>query len=547
MKYYFTLFFYIYLATLTAQHEVLDSRIPTKPENLPTSEPYHIQTSKFTMVQVNVNKDGKNIVGDAANEPSLAIDQNNPNRMMIGWRQFDDVNNNFRQAGVGISEDGGLTWKFPGVIQPGIFRSDPVLDTDTDGTFYYNSLTLDTANNYRCDVFRSSDLKTWDKGVPAQGGDKQWMIIDKSKSSGRNNIYSFWTKYYSYCKDNNFTFSTNRGNSYEECSEIEEVPHWGNMDFGLDGEVYIADPTFLFVSKDAKNNIAQPTWNTISYPKLGQFAGFVDDSPNPIGLLGTPLVAINRSITKYKGEIYIGGSVIDVNPPYESNVFFVKSENGGVDWSSPIKINTNLNGNNTWHWMATMSVAPNGRIDMAWLDTRDHPDTYLSSLYYSYSLDGGNTWSKNERLTNEFDPHKGWPQQQKMGDYFHAISDNEGMNLAWAATFGDEQNVYFSKITPDKASALPAVASSSSILYQNTPNPASDKTRISVFLSENSDANIKIFNQLGQLIYTFEKENCIGNIDFDWEISPESCGGIYIYELYVNQQFVDRKKLVLVK
>lgn len=35
-----------------------------------------------------------------------------------------------------------------------------------------------------------------------------------------------------------------------------------------------------------------------------------------------------------------------------------------------------------------MSVAPNGRIDVIWLDTRDNPGTYLSALYYSNSTDG---------------------------------------------------------------------------------------------------------------------------------------------------------------
>jgi hypothetical protein len=40
-------------------------------------------------VQVNVDAGGGNIPGDAANEPSLAVDPTAPNRMTIGWRQFD--------------------------------------------------------------------------------------------------------------------------------------------------------------------------------------------------------------------------------------------------------------------------------------------------------------------------------------------------------------------------------------------------------------------------------------------------------------------------
>ena len=60
--------------------------------------------------------------------------------MVIGWRQFDTVTSNFRQAGWGYTFDGGQSWTFPGVLQPGVFRSDPVLDVDAEGAFYYQSL-----------------------------------------------------------------------------------------------------------------------------------------------------------------------------------------------------------------------------------------------------------------------------------------------------------------------------------------------------------------------------------------------------------------------
>lgn len=81
-------------------------------------------------VQVNVDGSGMNILGDAANEPSIAIDPNDRNRMVIGWRQFNTIASNFRQAGWAWSSDGGQTWTFPGVLQPGVFRSDPVLGSD---------------------------------------------------------------------------------------------------------------------------------------------------------------------------------------------------------------------------------------------------------------------------------------------------------------------------------------------------------------------------------------------------------------------------------
>ena len=51
------------------------------------------------IAQVNVAPGQLNIVGDAANEPSIAVDPTNPNRISIGWRQFDTITSDFRQAG----------------------------------------------------------------------------------------------------------------------------------------------------------------------------------------------------------------------------------------------------------------------------------------------------------------------------------------------------------------------------------------------------------------------------------------------------------------
>src|SRR5215470_15318674 len=83
-----------------------------------------ISTPFGTSYQVNVNRLGQNIPGDAANEPSLCIDPTDPNRIAIGWRQFNSTNSNYRQAGFGFSTDAGISWTFGGTLQTNVFRSD---------------------------------------------------------------------------------------------------------------------------------------------------------------------------------------------------------------------------------------------------------------------------------------------------------------------------------------------------------------------------------------------------------------------------------------
>ena len=45
----------------------------------------------FISYQVNVDSNGNNIVGDAANECSISVDPTDGNKMAIGWRQFNNV------------------------------------------------------------------------------------------------------------------------------------------------------------------------------------------------------------------------------------------------------------------------------------------------------------------------------------------------------------------------------------------------------------------------------------------------------------------------
>src|SRR5260370_41090175 len=94
-------------------------------------------TSYGISFQVNVNAAGQNIAGDAANEPSMCIDPANPNRMAVGWRQFDSTNSSFRQGGVAYTTNGGLNWTFPGNLEAGAFRSHPGPVAAASGAFFF--------------------------------------------------------------------------------------------------------------------------------------------------------------------------------------------------------------------------------------------------------------------------------------------------------------------------------------------------------------------------------------------------------------------------
>src|SRR5215472_14679158 len=148
----------------------------------------------FTSYQVNVDSQGNNIVGDAANEPSISVDPTDGNKIAIGWRQFDTVNSDFRQAGYGYSTDAGVTWTFPGTLQPGVERSDPVTNSDEIGTFSYLSLLV---TSFCGDIWRSTNGgQSWTEQSPnagAHSGDKEWFTIDKTNGTGHGFQYQAWS------------------------------------------------------------------------------------------------------------------------------------------------------------------------------------------------------------------------------------------------------------------------------------------------------------------------------------------------------------------
>jgi len=168
----------------------------------------------------------------------------------------------------------------------------------------------------------------------------------------------------------------------------------------------------------------------------------------------------------------------------------------------PLRVNDDESSDN-WQWFGTMSVAPNGRIDVVWLDTRDAlPGSVKSSLYYSYSIDGGETFSANERLSDLFDPHVGWPQQNKMGDYFHMVSDECCAHLAWANTLNGEQDVYYTQINPWFVGLDDKTQAAESIAIDSYPNPTSGMLSIRYKLVEKESFSIKLYNVYGKMVET---------------------------------------------
>ncbi len=492
-------------------------------------------SSSIFTTQVNTDNLGFNILGDAANETSIAVNSISHNQLVIGWRQFDNVTSNFRQAGMAYSSDFGQTWIFPGVIEPGIFRTDPVLDVDAIGNIYYNSLTNSPV--YLCKVFISPDGGfTWDLGTDAAGGDKQWMAIDRSSGSGSGNIYSAWNSAFSSCLPGNSTRSANAGLNYDPCVFTDGDPIWGTMTVNNMGDLFVSgrspnsDSLLVIRSSDAKTPGSNITWSvsTVFMDGILNYGTTI----NPAGLPGQVNIKVDQGNSISQGNLYLTAPLARISSFDPGDIMFSRSTDNGLNWSAPIQINDDASTAN-FQWFGTMAVAPNGRIDVIWLDTRDAPlGSDSSALYYSYSTDQGNNWSVNEKLSDLFDPHVGYPNQLKMGDYFDMVSDNVGANLAWANTLNGEEDVYFSRIIPSINTGLNDLFESTN--YSISPNPNNGIFTINGNLK---NAKIEIYSSIGEKIH--EQKYYSKNID----ISNQPSGFYFIKIINSDGTTVVRKVL----
>ncbi|MBE9483884.1 MAG: T9SS type A sorting domain-containing protein, partial [Bacteroidetes bacterium] len=159
---------------------------------------------------------------------------------------------------------------------------------------------------------------------------------------------------------------------------------------------------------------------------------------------------------------------------------------------------------------------------------------YKSALFYSYSEDQGVTWSANVQLSDIFDPHVGWPQQEKMGDYFDMISDEGGAHLAWANTLNGEQDVYYAYITPGSVGVDEANPDRVITGISNYPNPFTDQTTIRYTLGEESHMKLVVYDIYGKAVQELVNEVMPAGTHTITYLAEDLPAGVYFCRMFAG-------------
>jgi hypothetical protein len=335
-----------------------------------------------------------------------------------------------------------------------------VTKSDETGNFFYLSLQSTEQQSFFCDdLWRSTNGgQSFTEQSPDEaghGGDKEWFTIDTNVGGmGHGFVYQFWTGFFA-CDFGEFNRSTDSGATWMSPIDIPNSPDTGAMAVDTNGNLFLAGggaPFWCVRSSNAQNGGQTPTFDQVTQVNLG--GDLIQGGVNGIGLCGQTFIAIDRSGGPTNNNVYV---VASVTPDFNgTNVMFARSTDGGQTFSAPQRLNDDPVNPNKWHIFGTPSVAPNGRIDVVWLDSRNAANNTDMQLFYTYSTDGGVTWAANIPVSDSFDPQAGYPNNQKIGDYITIVSDATGGNVAYAATYnvnpnavgGHEQDVYYVRVFP---------------------------------------------------------------------------------------------------
>ena len=193
-----------------------------------------------------------------------------------------------------------------------------------------------------------------------------------------------------------FNRATDAAVTWERPVSIPNNVQFGTLDVDSSGNLYVggenalAGAQWCARSSNAQIGNQTPVFDQNTSVNLGGELSF--GGINPGGLDGQLFLAIDHSGTATNDNVYMLASV---QPPGGAftEVMFVRSTDGGLTFSTPMRVNDDVNHQNKWHWFGTFAVAPNGRLDAVWYDTRNDAGNLLSQLFYSYSTNAGVTWS----------------------------------------------------------------------------------------------------------------------------------------------------------
>ncbi|MCS6933912.1 MAG: T9SS type A sorting domain-containing protein [Chitinophagales bacterium] len=447
----------------------------------------------------------------------LISNTNNPNEVSIAMHPADT---NLLVLGANtqkifVSHNSGVTWtQVPVTSSYGIW-GDPVLLCDTAGNFLYFHLakndTIFVWPNW-CDRIvcqRSGNGIAWSNGsftglnLPKMQ-DKQWASVN----ANTNEIALTWTEFdkygsadpndssrilFSKSVDGGITWSAPvRINEFAgDCKDDDETTEGAVPAFGPQNEIYVtwARDSLIYFDRSTDGGL---TWLAQDVVVTQQVGGWNYPVSGFSRCNGLPFIQCDLSNGPYRGTIYINFTD-HRNGANNPDVFLVKSIDGGMTWSAPVRVNQDLT--QRANFMSYFTIdQKTGYLYILYYDRRNHTGD-STDVYLSVSKDGGQTFT-DYRINNK--PFLPKPNVF-MGDYIGLAAIGGVVRPAWTAAELNQTAIYCAALSFETPVHL-GVSDDFSVskLLQIIPNPARDNCQV-MFRGYNV-RTVNIYDMSGQLL-----------------------------------------------
>lgn len=369
-------------------------------------------------------------------EPSIAIDPTNKEHIAAGSIL----------QGYHYSKDGGKTWKSKRINSKyGVF-GDPVLTFDHTGRLYYFHLASPSENQHLdrivCQVSDkiegsfAIESATMPKGTKVQ--DKHWVVVNPKT----NVVYMTWTQFDAYessePKDSSFIMfskSTNRGISWSEpkriskfggdCMDGDFTVEGAVPALGLNGEIFVtwAGPKGLVFQKSTDDG---KTW--LKEEKFVEYQpeGWDIKVPGFFRANGLPFLVSDMSDGPNRGTLYLNWSD-QRNGNDNSDVWLMKSTDGGDTWSRPKKVNQDNTRSHQFFTFIALDQT-NGDLHFVYYDRSKYKSWDLQTdVVWCTSKDGGNTFQQQTISEKSFIPN----DTIFFGDYLGIAAHDKRVRPIW--------------------------------------------------------------------------------------------------------------------
>jgi hypothetical protein len=294
------------------------------------------------------------------------------------------------------------------------------------------------------------------------------MAIDQAT----NDIYVSWTVWHGLngsCvgSDVMFARSTDGGATFSTPITLSSGGYmierqWSKIAIGPSGEVYVTwrriggpggATDAILMAKSTNNGQTFSTEQVVAqYPEFqaDDFQYYQPSVTYP-ATCTWPQIAVGP-----EGNLYLAWSGLVSNGV--RNIYFIRSTDDGASWSSPTDI---AGASSTFdQFWPVITVTSSGRVDVVWYDRRDDPSNSLVNLYYTYSLDGGQTFAPITKVTTaQTSTSVGSPTSTLyFGDYIDMAETADGAALpVWTDTRLGNQEAYIAAITITGAAPVSVV------------------------------------------------------------------------------------------